>query len=102
MEFDLMSFTLYPTTVEFNKCRKADLLQIADFFNILVPREGSKQVVKEKLYRKLVETGILPDESVEGLAGESAEIAGDEDTFTFPSIDPSHPCFDPMLAIKLK
>ncbi len=62
MEFDLTSFTLYPTTEKFNKCRKADLLQIADFFNILVPKEGSKQVVKEKLYSELVETGILPDE----------------------------------------
>ncbi len=95
MEFDLTPFTLYPTTEKFNKCRKSDLLQIADFFNILVPKEGSKQVVKEKLYSELVETGILPDESVEGLAG-------DEDSVTFPSINPSHTRFDPMLAIKLK
>ncbi len=85
MEFDLMSFTLYP----------ADLLQIADFFNILVPREGSKQVAREKLYSELVEIGILPYESVEGLAG-------DEDILTFSSINPIHPRFDPMLAIKLK
>ncbi len=80
-----------------NKCHKADLLQIADFFNILVQnnKSKSKQVVKEKLYSELVETGILPDGSVE-------DLAGDEDSVTFPSINPSHTRFDPMLAIKLK
>ncbi len=29
-------------------------------------------------------------------------MKGDEVTLTFPSIDSSHPRFDPMLAIKLK
>lgn len=102
MEFDLTLFTLSPTTEEFNKCRKADLLQIADFFEIVVPREAQKQVVKKELYGKLVEAGILPEESVEGVTGEGAKAAGDGDTVSFPSIDPSYPRFDPVLAIKLK
>lgn len=101
MEFDLTSFTLSSTTEEFNKCRKADLLQIADFFNISVPREGPKRVVQEKLYNKLVEAGILPVESVERLPRKSVETEVGEETFSFPNIDP-HPRFDPMLAIKLK
>ncbi len=31
MEFDLISFTLTPTIEVFNRCRKRDLLMIADF-----------------------------------------------------------------------
>ncbi len=38
MDFDLISFTLCPTVEVFNKCRKDDLLQVADFFSIPVFR----------------------------------------------------------------
>ncbi len=60
MEFDLVMFTLSPTLEEFDKCRKKDLISIAEFFNVLVPKEAKKQVIKDKLYKKLVEVGILP------------------------------------------
>lgn len=32
MEFDLIKFTLSPTTEVFERCRKADLILIANFF----------------------------------------------------------------------
>ncbi len=35
MEFDLIAFTLSPTAEAFERCRKVDLLLIADFFLIL-------------------------------------------------------------------
>lgn len=54
MDFDLISFTLSPTIEEFNHCRKRDLLLIADFFNIEIPREAIKQVIKDELFEKLV------------------------------------------------
>ncbi|XP_072557069.1 uncharacterized protein [Paramormyrops kingsleyae] len=60
-QFDLVAFTLYPTLEQFDVCRKDDLLQIADFFNILVPAEASKRVVKQILLDELVQQGILPE-----------------------------------------
>ncbi|KAI2665219.1 Retrovirus-related Pol polyprotein from transposon 17.6 [Labeo rohita] len=61
MEFDLLAFTLSPTTEVFHKCRKKDLLLIAEFFNIEVPREEKKQVIKDFLFNQLVLSGILPE-----------------------------------------
>ncbi len=46
MEFDLTSFSLYPTTEEFNKCRKADLLQIADFLTSLFLGRDQNKLLK--------------------------------------------------------
>ncbi|XP_072563872.1 uncharacterized protein [Paramormyrops kingsleyae] len=60
-QFNLVAFTLYPTLEQFDECRKDDLLQIADFFNILVPAEASKRVVKKILLDELVQQGILPE-----------------------------------------
>ncbi len=45
MDFDLISFTLCPTVEVFNKCRKDDLLQVADFFSIPVFRDASKRII---------------------------------------------------------
>lgn len=58
-----MAFTLLPTTEVFNQCRKKYLLLIAEFFNVIVNKDATKQVIKEKLYEELVSTGILPAES---------------------------------------
>lgn len=51
---------------EFDSCRNKDLILIAEFINISVPKEAKKQVIKDKLYKKLVENSLLPEHSVEG------------------------------------
>lgn len=61
MEFDLLAFTLSPTTEVFHKCRKKDLILIAEFFNIEVAKEEKKQVIKDSLFEQLVRDGILPE-----------------------------------------
>ncbi|XP_058606599.1 uncharacterized protein LOC131523953 isoform X2 [Onychostoma macrolepis] len=63
MEFDLTTFTLSPTTEVFERCRKKDLLLIADFYDVRVKKETTKQVIKKELYDKLVEDGILAGDS---------------------------------------
>lgn len=103
MEFDLISFTLAPTTEVFNRCKKSELLMIADFFRINVPREATKQVMKEELYDKLVNEGILPRQSDDSGAVEQLEvIAGKE----WDSVDPpdtdAMAVQDPRLAVRLK
>ncbi len=52
MEFDLIKFTLSPTLEEFDRCRKKDLILIAEFYNVTVPKEQKKQVIKDQLYGK--------------------------------------------------
>lgn len=63
MDFDLVKFTLSPTVEEFDRCRKGDLILIAEFFNIPVSKEAKKQCLKDELYRRLVQAGILPADS---------------------------------------
>lgn len=50
--------------MKFEKCRKNDLLLIADFFEIVVPRNVLKREIKEALHTELVKQRILPGESV--------------------------------------
>ncbi len=45
MEFDLSSFTQNPMLEIFNKCRKDDLLQITDFFFVVVSSNVSKHML---------------------------------------------------------
>ncbi len=61
MKFDLIAFTLHPTTEDFERFRKVDLLLIAEFFDISVPMEATKRTIKQVLHDRLVETGILPE-----------------------------------------
>lgn len=69
MEFDLVSFTLYPSWEVYNRCRKKDLIEIADFFHINIPKEASKQVIKEELFGELVKVGVLVPPGEEGIVG---------------------------------
>lgn len=71
MEFDLVAFTLSPTIEVFQKCRKKDLLVIADFYNLTVTKEAKKQVIKTSLFEQLVKAGILPGEVGEGPQGDT-------------------------------
>lgn len=92
MEFDL-EFTLAPSTDVYNRCRKRDLLLIADFFNVTVPGNATKQVIKDALYIELVSRGILPDDSRE-------DVAEGETAASSPSLPTEHR-LDPMVEIKL-
>ncbi len=97
MEFDLLAFTLAPTTEVFNQCRKKDLLLIADFFRVSMSRDATKKVIKEELYNELVSTGILPAESL--LDVSEGNLAVEEASVLPLSIETR---VDPVTAIKLK
>ncbi len=64
MEFDLTAFTLAPSVEGCDRCRKDDLLKIADFFKIAVSRHAAKKDIKTVLHRRLVEDQILPELTV--------------------------------------
>lgn len=95
MEFDLVKFTLSPTVEEFDRCRKKDLIVIAEFFNIPVSKEAKKQCIKDELYRKLVQAGILPADSKVG--GETAS----EESISFHSKG-GDSSSDPLIVLRLK
>ncbi len=99
MEFDLISFTLHPTTEVFECSRKVDLLLIADFFNVSVPRDVAKGTIKQVLHDRLVETGILPEPTAMEEEDVSPDVGlGAVSDRTLPNVEP----VDPTLAIKMK
>ena len=49
-KFDFKDFVLCPTVEQFDRCRKDDLLLLADFFNVSVPRNENKLEIKTALY----------------------------------------------------
>ncbi len=97
MDFDLISFTLCPTVEVFNKCRKNDLLQVADFFSIPVFRDASKRIIKTELQKVLVDQGILPDE---GGTGDKTSVIVGSDVKSLPV--PETKPIELPLAIQLK
>lgn len=99
MEFDFISFTLSPSLEVFENCRKKDLLLIAEFFNIIVLREETKRVIKDILFKKLVEEGILSMSSVECVGEPEGAMSFVPEVF--PNAD-SIESFDPAMAVKLK
>lgn len=101
MEFDLVAFTLSPTTEVFERCGKKDLLLIADFFNINIPTGAVKRVIKQVLRDKLEEMGILPESSArEEVSPDMAEGAVSDDSP--PGVPAVEPSGDPLLALKIK
>ncbi len=103
MEFDLISFTLLPTLEGYNRCRKKDLVSIADFFNINISRESTKQVIKEELFGELVKAGILAASDKEGVVEEELEsVVKTAGLDSIPNMDPRDSGADPFLAIKLR
>lgn len=103
MEFDLISFTLAPTIEVFNRCRKKDLLLIADFFRIDISKEASKQVIKDELFDKLVNDRILPQKSDDNEGGERFQaVAGKEVDSVSPPDTDAMVLQNPMLAVRLR
>ncbi len=101
MEFDLISFTFSPTIEVFERCRKADLFLIADFFNIEVSRQDTKQVIKDYLREKLADEGILPDYSTV-CAGEQPGFTAEAVTGEVLPGPVTESLGESMLAVKLK
>ncbi|KAL0196722.1 hypothetical protein M9458_005262, partial [Cirrhinus mrigala] len=62
--FNLDSFIQNPTLGEFDKCRKDDLIQIAEHFQILVNKQNLKREIRQVIYDRLVELGIFAVDSV--------------------------------------
>ncbi|KAK2849596.1 hypothetical protein Q5P01_009430 [Channa striata] len=60
MEFKLEDFTTNPSRDKLERCRKADLLLIADCFDLRVPLHAKKEELKQLLMEKLLERGFFP------------------------------------------
>ncbi|KAJ8369725.1 hypothetical protein SKAU_G00097530 [Synaphobranchus kaupii] len=60
MDFDIAKFVEDPTVEVLESCRKADLLQSADYFQIDVVRSGTRQAIKTRLNEALLEIEVLP------------------------------------------
>ncbi len=101
--FDLIKFTLSPTLEEFNRCRKKYLILIAEFYNLTVPKEQNKQVIKGQLYGKLVEAGVLPGGAeAEGPESETDGEAASDDADSVSDEKAPGVIVDPMVMICLK
>lgn len=98
MEFDLLAFTLSPSTEIFHKCRKKDLILIAEFFNIEIIKEEKKQVIKDYLFGQLVYNGILPEVDEQPVVVTNA--VAEELASGVNAIESAN--FDPALSIRLK
>ncbi|KAK0145445.1 Retrovirus-related Pol polyprotein from transposon 297 [Merluccius polli] len=78
MEFALDEFMGSPSLKKIEKCRKADLLILANCYNVHVAYSARKAEIKHLLCAKLVEQGILPNPAAdvaEGVAGDEASDA---------------------------
>lgn len=108
-KFELDKFVVAPTEEQFEQCRKDDLVLIADFYNIELPRSALKREIKEILHTELVKQKVLPGTSViTGVAttASSDDLEAAEAEFKSEDIarmDPVSPSTkNPLLAIRLK
>ncbi|KAL6477238.1 hypothetical protein MHYP_G00130730 [Metynnis hypsauchen] len=60
MEFHLEKFVLSPSVEGLAQCRKADLLMVAEFYNVPVLRSARKAEIRDVLLAKLRDDGRLP------------------------------------------
>uniref|UniRef100_A0A3B1IMD5 Gypsy retrotransposon integrase-like protein 1 n=1 Tax=Astyanax mexicanus TaxID=7994 RepID=A0A3B1IMD5_ASTMX len=109
--FNLETFTCNPTLEQFDQCRKADLILIAEFFDISVGRLKTKAEIKSDLYRQLVDRSVLPERPCSvtegaGVATDEASIAATgeaEAPAVSQSIEPVNPpVFNPEITVRLK
>lgn len=64
--FKLQDFVTSPSVQQINSCRKQDLLQIADHFQIVVSKQSLKKEIKRILILRLNELQVLPMSNVGG------------------------------------
>ncbi|KAJ8382254.1 hypothetical protein SKAU_G00030320 [Synaphobranchus kaupii] len=62
MEFDIERFADGPTLEQLDSCSKADLMLIADYFDIDVVRSGTKPAIKAKKVTRVAPAAVLADE----------------------------------------
>ena len=111
-KFDLDQFVICPTFEQFERCRKDDLLTLADFFRISVPRSANKRDIKELLCAELIKQRILVEPTEEGVA---FDLVGSEDlpaaeagrksedpTRIDPAVAAGSPLEEPALTLQLK
>lgn len=73
--FNLQDFVIRPSVEQLNLCRKQDLLQIADHFQIVVSKQSLKKEIKRLLIRHLNELQVLPMSNVGDLdAGRDVNV----------------------------
>ncbi len=65
--FNLQDFVTSPSVEQINLCRKQDLLQIADHFQIVVSKQSLKKEIKRILILRLNELQVLPTSNVGGV-----------------------------------
>ena len=62
MSFNLEKFVSNPSTDEFKKLRKDDLIKVAQHYDISIRSSMKKQEVKDIILVSLVSQGILPQQ----------------------------------------
>ena len=76
MEFSLDEFVVSPSFAKLEKCRKADLLIVANCYNVQVQYSAKKAELKQLLCAELVEQGVLPKSAAaDAAAGGTASDA---------------------------
>ncbi len=58
-DLNLESFVSAPTVEQLDACRKEDLLRVAEYFQISVPRQQLKRDIKRVVVQHLGEQGVL-------------------------------------------
>ncbi|XP_076745575.1 uncharacterized protein LOC112435382 [Maylandia zebra] len=80
MEFKLEDFTLSPSAEKLDRCKKADLLLVAEFFDVTVPLTAKKKELRELLCVQLTDRGLFGEPGPAGgvelgaVAGVSAPL----------------------------
>lgn len=59
MTFDMDDFAQQPSVEKLERCRKADLLVVANLFNVDVPLHSKKAEIKQCFIEKLVDRGVF-------------------------------------------
>ena len=62
--FELEEFIKEPSIFVFDLCRKADLLEIAEHFGVVVSRSLTKEEIKAAVWERLMAIKVLRPESV--------------------------------------
>ena len=75
MEFSLDDFVDSPSLAKIEKCKKADLLIVANYYKVQVQDSAKKAELKQLLCAELVEQGVLPKPDAVAAADDTASDA---------------------------
>lgn len=74
--FDLPTFLSHPSSDQLEKCRKDDLIAIANHFQIPIKKQALKERIKSDVLNYLVETKVFLEMGVEGEGDIGSQGAG--------------------------